>query len=416
MLNKKLGYLLSNDPLDTVSKKGVEIRKKIRPLLLFLLKLSNKQKLTVEKCYFNADYEKRPVVYVCSHGFKDDCQNMLISAKPDGYLIFGNIDLFFNTFDGTIAWAYGSQLINRFDKASRQAMYGKMDRLFECGTGVIIFPEATWNMSPNKPMLGLHWGFYDAAIKNNAVIVPILTHKVGNRCYSRILPKIDPKEVWKKEINSIYLKMKQYLDKAKDILMYHSQEADMFRECFDFLDKEIDKLEKNIKRLQIIKDMSLSSVSYQSIRERETFDKSINAAYKEIDANIDEIEIIAQHYQMFFKVALDREDDSIEFSAYLLISKLISRIGTARKEVVVKHVRDIMALEKVDMYREHPDTSYMDENTDMYEAWDKYIDDTLKGTPYFYPEEEKSTEFKDPLIADIDEVMPWLKDKQKELK
>ena len=75
-----------------------------------------------------------------------------------------------------------------------------------------------------------------------------------------------------------------------------------------------------------------------------------------------------------------------------------------------------MALEKVDMYEKHPDYSYMKDGKNMYEAWDEYVCDTLKGTPYFYKEEEKKCEFKDPLVEEMDEVLPWLKDKQKELK
>lgn len=407
MLNSGLKYMLNDDPSKTMSKKGIERRKKIRPLLLFLLKLSNKQKLTVEKVEFDESKETRPIVYVCSHGFKDDCQNMLISARPNGYLIFGNIDLYFNTFDGTIAWLYGSQLIDRFSKTSRQAMKVKMDKLLEMGGNVIIFSEATWNMSPNKPMLGLHWGFYDTAVKNNAVIVPCLTHKVGDECYSRVLSAIDPKEVWKEDIDLIHHKMKKYLDKAKDIMIYKGEESVAFAECFQVLEPLIDKLKILIDKNEIFNSNENIDAATSRLRD---------VAYDEIDNLIDRIELLSSKYKQLFNALVDKEDKSIETDAYRYIAKLISRVGTARKEVVVKYVRDTMALEKVDMYEKHPDNSYMKESADMYEAWDKYIDETLHGTPYFYPEEEKSTEFKDPLISEIDEVMPWLKDKTKELK
>lgn len=407
MLNSGLKYMLNDDPSKTMSEKGEKIRRKIRPLLITLLKMTNKQKLTIEKIEFDESKETRPIVYVCSHGFKDDCQNMLVSAKPNGYLIFGNIDLYFNTFDGTIAWAYGSQLIDRFSKTSRQAMKAKMDAVLQLGSNVIIFPEATWNMSPNKPMLGLHWGFYDAAISNDAVIVPILTHKVGDKCYSRILSKIDPKEVWKDELDSIYTLMKKYLDKAKDMMMYDDEEYKPFFESFEVLGNLIDKLAAAIAKIEDIKACSSLEI--------ENKDELLETWYSSLNKTLDNIEYLAGKYKELFKAIIKSTDTSIETDALKYISKLISRIGTARKEIVVKYVRDIMALEKIDMYDEHPDYSYMDNNTDKYEAWDKYIDETLKGTPYFYPEEEKSTEFKDPLIADIDEVMPWLT-KEKRLK
>ena len=410
MLNKGLKYMLDDDPTKTLSKRGVIIRDKIRPLLQFMLKISNKQKLTVEKCWFNPSIESRPIVYVCSHGFKDDCQNMLVSAKPDGFLIFGNIDLFFNTFDGTIAWAYGSQVIDRFSKTSRQAMKGKMDRIIELGSNVIIFPEATWNLSPNRPMLGLHWGFYDTAVKNNAVIVPILTHKVGKNCYSRILSSIDPKKIWKGEVDSIYLLMKKYLDKARDILMYKSSIADEFLKEFKDLELLINILGDLIVKINEIKEDKFNLPDSKHI---------VMYLYENIDKVLNKIEIICNTYTTNFKSkyknVIDSED-TIENSAYNLVAKLISRIGSARKEIVVKYVRDIMALEKVDMYKTHPDDYYMDSSKDMYEAWDKYVEDTLKGTPYFYVDEEEKSAFKDPLIQDIDEVMPWLKNKEKALK
>lgn len=410
MLNKGLKYMLDDDPTKTLSKKGVVIRDKIRPILQFMLKISNKQQLTVEKCWFDPSFESRPIVYVCSHGFKDDCQNMLVSAKPDGFLIFGNIDLFFNTFDGTIAWAYGSQVIDRFSKTSRQAMKAKMDRIIELGSNVIIFPEATWNLSPNKPMLGLHWGFYDTAVKNGAVIVPILTHKVGNKCYSRILASIDPKEIWKNEVDSIYLLMKKYLDKARDILMYKSSIACEFQKEFSVLEESINGLGDLINKLDEIKENKFNLPDSKRL---------VMYLYESMDNVLNKIDIMCNTYSTNFKSKFKDDldgEDSIENSAYKLVAKLISRIGSARKEVVVKYVRDIMALEKVDMYKTHPDDYYMVESKDMYEAWERYVEDTLKGTPYFYVDEEEKSAFKDPLIQDIDEVMPWLKDKTKKLK
>ena len=108
-------------------------------------------------------------------------------------------------------------------------------------------------------------------------------------------------------------------------------------------------------------------------------------------------------------------DEEIEISAFNFVSKLISRIGIAKKEVLVTKVRDIMALEKYDMIKTNPDYSYMKNGKNMYEAWDDYIKETISATPYFYPEPEATTIFKDPMIKDESEVMPWL-NKQPKIK
>ena len=69
MFKNKLQYMMSNNPEETLSEKGSNRRKKIRPFILTLLKLGNKLKLVVEK----NEYKKivdRPVIYVACHGFK----------------------------------------------------------------------------------------------------------------------------------------------------------------------------------------------------------------------------------------------------------------------------------------------------------------------------------------------------------
>ena len=72
-----------------------------------------------------------------------------------------------------------------------------------------------------------------------------------------------------------------------------------------------------------------------------------------------------------------------------------------------------MATEKFDMYAKHPDNSYEKKSKDKYEAWNKYLSDTIKATPYFYYGPEQTTICKDKLIKDEQEVMPWLYDEKK---
>lgn len=41
------------------------------------------------------------------------------------------------------------------------------------GGNLMYFPEGTWNLSPNLPVLPCYWGIVGVAQKGNAVIVPI---------------------------------------------------------------------------------------------------------------------------------------------------------------------------------------------------------------------------------------------------
>ena len=158
MNNSFLKYMSDNNPENTISKNGVMVRNKIRPLLWKMLALSNKLKLEIEKKEFKGT--DRPVIYIASHSFKDDAVNTVLTAKCNAYFVVGNIDLFYNTLDGFFLWLYGSQLVDRYDKESRNAMKSKMNKVIDYGSNILIFPEATWNLSPNKLMYNLHWGFY----------------------------------------------------------------------------------------------------------------------------------------------------------------------------------------------------------------------------------------------------------------
>lgn len=377
MFKNKLQYMMSNNPADTISEKGSNIRKKIRPYFLTILKLGNKLKLVVEK----NEYKKveRPIIYVASHGFKDDVLNTLLTLKDDAYVVFGNIDLFYNTFDGLCLWIFGTQLVNRYDKDSKHAMKDKMDKIIEYGNNVIIFSEATWNLSPNKLMEKLHWGFYDTAIKNNALVVPIVTTKVGKKCYSRVLNSIDLNEVNKEDIELIYLTMKKYIDKANDLIVYN-----------DITSNKVKKV------VLILKEMVGSLCLCNTIEDSIECINKIELISKEIKNKIDQL-----------KLDIDSKEH-LEISTLNLVSKLVYRVGMAKKEVMVTKIRDIMATEKYDMFEKNPDYSYMINGKNQYEAWDDLIKDTISATPYFYPEPEATTLFKDPLINDMEEVMPWL--------
>lgn len=382
MFKNKLQYMMSNNPDETITEIGSKIRKKIRPYFLTFLKLGNKLKLVVEK----NEYKKieKPIIYVASHGFKDDVLNTLLTLKDDAYVVFGNIDLFYNTFDGLCLWVYGTQLVNRYDKESKHSMKDKMDKIIEYGNNIIIFSEATWNLSPNRLMEKLHWGFYDTAIKNNALIVPIVTTKVGKKCYSRVLNSIDLKEVGLDDIKSIYITMKKYIEKANDLIIYN-----------DASSIKIKKIVLDLKEL--IDQLPVCNTIEESIK------------------YIDKIELISKKYKsQVDKLKLDIDElEDLEISTFNLVSKLISRVGMAKKEIMVTKVRDIMASEKYDMFEKNPDYTYMINGKNKYEAWDDFIKDTIAATKYFYPEPEKTTLFKDPLISNIDEVMPWLSKTEK---
>lgn len=360
MNNNSLKYMLDNDPNKTLSVNGYKIRTFIKPVIYNILKMSNKLKLVVDK---KEDFDKsRPIIYVASHGFKDDVLNTVLTIKDNVYIVFGNIDLFFNTIDGTFLWLYGCQLVNRYDKSSRNAMKEKMDRVLKLGGNLVIFSEATWNLSPNKLMENLHWGFYDVAIKNNALIVPVVTHKVGGKCYSQMLSSVELNKLSYNDKNCILYMMRKYFKKALDICDN--------KKIYSIL-IELDKY---------INGNDINLISYNS---KIIYDKLLNLKNNSDDE--------------FYNLKLN------------YIIKLVGRIVTSQKEYEVNKIRDMMGSAKYELIEKYPDYSYMKENKNKYEAWDDYLKDTINATPYFYLELEQTTLFKDPLVFDSKDVFTYKK-------
>lgn len=371
MLNSRLQYMLENDADKTISLKSSDVRKKIRPMFFNVLKLGNKLDLVIEKREFAKS--DRPVIYVASHGFKDDVLNTVLTLRDNAYVVFGNIDLFFNTMDGFFLWIYGAQLVNRYDKVSKGSMKEKMRKIIDYGNSIIIFSEATWNLSDNKLMYPLHGGFYDIAKEKDALVVPVVTYKFGKKCYSSVLSPVDVKKYDNTDIDYMIKRVNDLLNKSYELITINTKSLIRTKGYLDTL-----KL--------IINEVNIDKSDFNSIME--VLKCKIN--------------------YIIGKLNEENDLNDIESSIINLIILHLSRIRDIEKEMVTNKVRDIMASEKFSLYSKYPDNSYKDKSKDMYEEWDRYLTDTINGTPYFYLDEEETTIYKDKLISNLSDVMPWV--------
>lgn len=81
------------------------------------------------------------------------------------------------------AWLTGIVIIDRTDKESRSSSIAKMVRVLELGSSVIMYPEGTWNKSPNELVSGLFPGIYEVAQQSSALVAPIATYRNGKKSY-----------------------------------------------------------------------------------------------------------------------------------------------------------------------------------------------------------------------------------------
>lgn len=181
MYNKFLEYLLDNSPERCISKTGIMVRKTIGPVVRLVVPFTTPTKLEVVR---RAKMPDAPVIFAATHGFKEDIEDTLLTAGRSAYILIGSLTQIFRSFQGISAWAAGAVLVDRLDKGSRSASKQKLIRALNLGASVIIFPEGTWNKSPNLMMNRLFPGVWDIAEATGAAVAPVATHREGERVYS----------------------------------------------------------------------------------------------------------------------------------------------------------------------------------------------------------------------------------------
>ena len=182
MYNKFLINYLYRSPEKTVSKFGIQIRKIINPLIRFAMPFTTKTKLKVLR---RADIpDNRPIIFAATHGFKEDIIDTLITVNRQAYILIGSLSQVFKSSEGIAAWLAGTILVDRSNKESRINSKAKMVRVLNLGGNIIIFPEGTWNKSPNLMSNGLFPGVYDIAKATGALVAPVATHREEKYVYA----------------------------------------------------------------------------------------------------------------------------------------------------------------------------------------------------------------------------------------
>lgn len=193
LLADKLSYLLSPDENDAISRKGVERRRKINPIIKAIGPCFLKNPQVFENRNFlrnpNASSSPpdseiilpdEPVIWASNHGFKDDTLASILAAQRHAYILFGSLPQFYNTFDGITAWLNGVAMANRKVAVSRRTSIPKAVRAIRCGADLLIFPEGIWNKSPSALAIDLWPGIYRIACETGAKVVPIVHYLCDN--------------------------------------------------------------------------------------------------------------------------------------------------------------------------------------------------------------------------------------------
>ena len=142
-----------------LGKLSLKTRKHLHKLVLAVYKAKNR----VGGFSFELIDDKRketnqPIIFAVTHVGKFDIEVTSEAIREHYYLLSGDYEHLQGTIDAPFLSINGVIYFNERVKADRQSASERMITLLQQGGNLMYFPEGTWNLSPNLPMLPCYWG------------------------------------------------------------------------------------------------------------------------------------------------------------------------------------------------------------------------------------------------------------------
>lgn len=160
----------------------------------------------------------RPIIFANTHKFKPDIEKTTISInKPSAFMASD----FINSYKNINGWYFGTRptvFVDPYDKEDKNYSYKMMVRYLQEGYNFMIYPEAVWNLSENRIVLGTFLGTVKAALETNAVIVCTAIERYGKKYIINRNGYFDPT-----------LTLKRHTDKSLEELSTSPEHADLLK-------------------------------------------------------------------------------------------------------------------------------------------------------------------------------------------
>lgn len=155
---------------------GEKLRRFIHPLVIKVLSARRTFRLEV-----TGDIPKgQQFIYIANHWCIDDIPTAGEVIGNHVYALVSDEDR--GTLSGLALDLNGVVWTNRLDKAERKRSKDALVRHLKLGHSIIMYPEATWNLSPNLPMLPMNYGCVSIAMETGIPILPIYLHFTDDIC------------------------------------------------------------------------------------------------------------------------------------------------------------------------------------------------------------------------------------------
>ncbi|MBR4607072.1 MAG: 1-acyl-sn-glycerol-3-phosphate acyltransferase [Lachnospiraceae bacterium] len=179
----KLYYdLRRKDESSLLGRMSLKTRKRLHKLILIVYTIKNHMGgFSYELIGDKREKTNRPIIFAVTHVGKFDIEVVSEAIKDHYYLLSGDYEHIQGTIDAPFLALSGVIYFNERVREDRKSVSQRMINHLQAGGNLMYFPEGTWNMTPNLPMLPCYWGIVEIAQKGNAIIVPVAADQYGKK-------------------------------------------------------------------------------------------------------------------------------------------------------------------------------------------------------------------------------------------
>lgn len=146
----------------------------------------------------------RPIIFANTHKFKPDFEKISMNINMPSAVMASD---FANSYRNINGWYFGTRptvFLDPYSKEDKNYSYKMMVRYLNEGYNFMIFPEAVWNLSENRIVLGTFLGTVRAALESNAVIVCTAIERYGKKYVINRKGYFDPMLILKKHTDKTF--------------------------------------------------------------------------------------------------------------------------------------------------------------------------------------------------------------------
>lgn len=125
----------------------------------------------------------RPIIFAITHIGKVDIEISAQVLKKHFYLLSGDFENVHGNLDGFFLELHGIIYLDKFNKEDTKRAKEKAIITLNKKGNIMWFPEGTWNLSENLPILPLPFGIIEVAQKTGAVILPVALEQYDKNIY-----------------------------------------------------------------------------------------------------------------------------------------------------------------------------------------------------------------------------------------